>query len=162
MQELTTCAVHYTNGDIYLNIYHYISLVRFEAHIVLDRDAASNYVNYYGIIDSAGLKEWLTCAIKAETKRLDKGFKMHNNASDPYTAGRKWLQYITDEYKPYYWSYASGRYVINIHVASNATRHFMDYLRDVRESDGYMVSHIPDMDTAAVLSFLEEVEQCSE
>lgn len=127
---------------------------------MLDHDVASNYVSDYGIIDSAGLEEWLTCAIEAETKRLETGFKMRNNASDPYTAGRKWLQYIADEYKPHYWSYIYGRYAINIHIASRAMRHFMDYLRDVRESGSYTMSHIPDMDTAAVLSFLEEVDRC--
>ena len=138
----------------------HLSTETFTVVITLNRETARTWALNHGFVNNIQFPNWLESALETEMIRLRNSFTAHHD--DINSLGRQWMEHIREEYRRYHFAYSTNSYLTIIHIASGCTPSFLDRLNNAYESGGYMVSHIPDMDTAAVLSFLEEVEQCSE
>jgi len=156
MEVLHNVNMSYGNA-IRLSIYRNVQSEIFIVHINLNRGIAEAWAADHGF-NEIDFTMWLGHALTTETARLQKGFTEH--CYDIYRFGKRWMEYICQKYRRYHYAYAFSPTMTTITISANATGHFLDYLNEACKGNGYMVHHIPEINTAAVLDFLEEVEQC--
>lgn len=160
MEERITCFTYMFLGNIIrLTIYRDLPPQRFITHINLDREPADIWAIRNGFENIDEFMRWLKVAFEAEVTRLRDGFTDHyDNIGE---SGKRWMEYVCKEYRRYHYTYTFSPDMTMMCISVNATSRFLTRLNNAYEGNGYMVRHISEMDTAAVLSFLEEVEQCT-
>lgn len=159
MEERLTYQVDMFWGDsIRLMTRLHLSTETFTVAITLNRETAITWALNHGFINNIRFPEWLETAFEAEIMRLRSSFTAHHD--DINSLGRQWMERIREEYMEYYFAYSANPYLTMIHITSGCTPFFLDCLNNAYKDGSYMVHHIPDINTAAVLSFLEEVDQC--